>query len=59
MVIIVIYNIFADALRNSVHLCEPLRNSYYAEFHRETQRFAEKYKYNPLNIKLYQNIHHY
>ena len=41
LVIVVIYNIFTDALRNFAHLCEPLRNSYYAEVRRETQRYAE------------------
>jgi len=43
MLIIVIFNIFTDALRTSAHLCETPRNSYYAESRRETQRFAEKY----------------
>jgi len=55
----VLINNLLHTLRTSARLCETPRNSYYAEFHRETQRFAENYKYNPIDIKLNQNIHHY
>ena len=37
----VLINNLLHTLRTSARLCETPRNSYYAEFHRETQRFAE------------------
>ena len=52
MEIVMIYNTFTVTQRPSAHLCEPPRNSYYAEARGGTQRFAEKYKYKPLNHKL-------
>jgi len=37
LIIVVIYNIFTDAMRIFAHLCEPLRNSCYAVSQRNTE----------------------
>jgi len=56
MLIVEIYIYFTDALRNFAHLCETLRNSYYAEARRGAQRYAKNYQQTfltaiPLTLK--------